>query len=351
LTTLNQLQLHNNHFSGQIPSKLGDLYNLTHLYLSTNQLTGNIPTDLGNLTNLLDLRLQSNQLTGGIPIQLEEFYTTLDRNCLDLTSENLAYTFTQKEYHYTLYYYDQSGSLVQTVPPAGVQPLSGGQIASVKNGTAIHPYHRLQTRYRYNSRNQLVWQESPDGGKSSFWYNRAGQLRLSQNAKQATGDLYSYTRYDRQGRVTETGELASTAPIGELRTLLEDASFPDCGSFGCGDVTLTAYDRAGLPRDPTFAQEYLRSRVSWTAMAERDAADTVYTYYSYDPHEDRALKIAPVEQFSEGPGCRGAEIPAPGPSRNWFKTHGVRVRPGQRQRQPGALPGRLSRPADPPLPV
>ena len=29
------------------------------------------------------------------------------------------------EYHYTLYYYDQAGSLVKTVPPAGVQPVDG----------------------------------------------------------------------------------------------------------------------------------------------------------------------------------------------------------------------------------
>ena len=29
----------------------------------------------------------------------------------------------QPEYHYTLFYYDQSGNLVKTIPPAGVQPL------------------------------------------------------------------------------------------------------------------------------------------------------------------------------------------------------------------------------------
>ncbi|WP_209329153.1 hypothetical protein [Lunatimonas salinarum] len=100
--------------------------------------------------------------------RIGEYYANFERNCLDLTAESLSYTYIPKEYHYTLYYYDQAGNLVQTIPPAGVQPLSEGQITSVKNGTAIHPYHRLETRYRYNSRNQLVWQESPDGGGSRF---------------------------------------------------------------------------------------------------------------------------------------------------------------------------------------
>lgn len=27
------------------------------------------------------------------------------------------------EYHYTLYYYDQAGNLIKTVPPEGVNPL------------------------------------------------------------------------------------------------------------------------------------------------------------------------------------------------------------------------------------
>ncbi len=38
----------------------------------------------------------------------------------------------QYEYHYTLYYYDQSGNLVKTVPPEGVHLLSDQQIADVE---------------------------------------------------------------------------------------------------------------------------------------------------------------------------------------------------------------------------
>jgi hypothetical protein len=54
---------------------------------------------------------------------LQEYYAEFDLSCLDDINEKFSYTYTPKEYHYTLYYYDQAGSLVQTVPPKGVQPM------------------------------------------------------------------------------------------------------------------------------------------------------------------------------------------------------------------------------------
>jgi len=162
--------------------------------------------------------------------------------------------------------------------------MGDAQVAQVKTGTRLHPAHTLATRYRYNSRGQLVWQESPDAGESKFWYNKAGQLRLSQDARQAVANAYSYTKYDRQGRVTETGEMLGTEHPDSLKAKLDLPSFPDPVRYSRHDVTLTGYDRPLAGADPAFTQENLRSRVSWTAMIERDAIDTVFTVYSYDPH-------------------------------------------------------------------
>ncbi len=44
---------------------------------------------------------------------------------------SMTITVPFQEYHYTLYYYDQAGNLVKTVPPQGVVPLSDVQIAQV----------------------------------------------------------------------------------------------------------------------------------------------------------------------------------------------------------------------------
>ena len=53
---------------------------------------------------------------------LEEYYGEFDLGYLDGIKEKFSYTYTPKEYHYRLYYYDQSGSLLQTVPPKGYSP-------------------------------------------------------------------------------------------------------------------------------------------------------------------------------------------------------------------------------------
>ncbi|MEO6315863.1 MAG: RHS repeat-associated core domain-containing protein [Chitinophagaceae bacterium] len=51
----------------------------------------------------------------------EAYYT----KCLSIRPQlKLSATYNQPlEYHYTLYYYDQAGNLVKTIPPAGVQPV------------------------------------------------------------------------------------------------------------------------------------------------------------------------------------------------------------------------------------
>jgi Leucine-rich repeat (LRR) protein len=55
--------------SGNIPSKLGYLTNLTILELEKNKLSGTIPTVIGNLTGLDYLYLNINAFEGDVPSQ------------------------------------------------------------------------------------------------------------------------------------------------------------------------------------------------------------------------------------------------------------------------------------------
>ncbi|MBO9572707.1 MAG: hypothetical protein J7497_10955, partial [Chitinophagaceae bacterium] len=73
------------------------------------------------------------------------------------------------EYHYTLYYYDQSGNLVKTIPPEGVALLNEDSLELVK-------YHRLlqsEGCYRYsdsvhfNNNGQISW--SIDTVEANAW--------------------------------------------------------------------------------------------------------------------------------------------------------------------------------------
>ena len=64
------LSLPENGLTGEIPSELGSLVNLTWLNLKNNQLRGGIPSELGSLPGLTGLWLHENQLTGEIPSEL-----------------------------------------------------------------------------------------------------------------------------------------------------------------------------------------------------------------------------------------------------------------------------------------
>ncbi|SVC98725.1 uncharacterized protein METZ01_LOCUS351579, partial [marine metagenome] len=64
------LDLSNNGLTGEIPTGIGNLINLTYLNLSHNELSGEIPTEIGNLTNLAELALSRNQLSGEIPSEI-----------------------------------------------------------------------------------------------------------------------------------------------------------------------------------------------------------------------------------------------------------------------------------------
>ncbi|MFY7708822.1 MAG: WD40/YVTN/BNR-like repeat-containing protein, partial [Flavobacteriales bacterium] len=113
----------------------------------------------------------------------EDFTSTLASDyiahCINSVDENLRVSFMETEYHYTLYYYDQSGNLIRTVPPAGVKRLDifspSEPVAQRINedrtyGTRrIFTFHNLQTTYVYNSLNQLVSQSIPDHDKMTVW--------------------------------------------------------------------------------------------------------------------------------------------------------------------------------------
>jgi len=88
------------------------------------------------------------------------------------TQEKLITDYYDKQHHYMLYYYDVAGNLIKTVPPEGVQLLdisSSSDALNLQidkdrdlNQKTVFTSHRLQTRYEYNSLNQLVAQYTPD---------------------------------------------------------------------------------------------------------------------------------------------------------------------------------------------
>jgi hypothetical protein len=168
---------------------------------------------------------------------IADFIASYKATCFNLDpsqtatlKENFSVEYSDKEYQFTLYYYDQAGNLTRTVPPEGVHVLSAEQTNAVdlyrkdKTNTLppVYPSHSLVTLYEYNSLNQLTRQRTPDADADNqatnnsstgythyFWYDKLGRIVASQNTKQKSYALpaYNYTVYDALGRPKESGEL------------------------------------------------------------------------------------------------------------------------------------------------
>lgn len=105
--------------------------------------------------------------------QVQAIQTALSTNyiahCLGAV-EDMTMKYQEIEHHFTLYYYDQAGNLVKTVPPEGVEfiAVSNPDIAEAlledraNNTHQVLTSHRMATTYLYNSLNQLVAQNMPD---------------------------------------------------------------------------------------------------------------------------------------------------------------------------------------------
>ncbi|WP_217603527.1 RHS repeat-associated core domain-containing protein [Chitinophaga sp. GbtcB8] len=213
-------------------------------------------------------------------------------------NEQFAVTYGTSEYHYTLYYYDQAGNLVKTIPPAGVvKDRSDTWINQVRSaiaaGTDKLPAHRMATEYRYNTLNQAVAQKTPDAGKSRFWYDRLGRLVVSQNAKQLTANAYSYTLYDVLGRITEVGEVTKSTAMTDAISRDEESLSGWINGVASAktQITRTVYDlpAATLDELDVLKAKNLRNRVAWSAVYGNGDSLLLNkyesgTFYSYDIH-------------------------------------------------------------------
>lgn len=177
------------------------------------------------------------------------------------------------------------------VPAPGSITLAEGSTVETQFNPA-YPSHGLTTTYAYNSTNQVIRQSSPDGGTSRFWYDELSRLVISQNAKQALLNKYSYTDYDALGRITEVGEKTVvngtlTAPVQQAAPgYLTNSFYRNFLLTGTdSELTQTVYDQsaAGPGIDGSVVQSHLRKRVSAAIYRPlRNSAAINASYYSYD---------------------------------------------------------------------
>lgn len=241
------------------------------------------------------------QAAEAVEASVREFRVAYQSECLDPANLDAELKISKQStyYHFTLYYYDRSGNLVRTVPPAGVKPLAYGSRSRMQ-----HPSHEMVTSYGYNSLGQQVSKETPDGGATAYWYDGVSRLRLSQDARQVQGGQVSYVRYDRLSRTVEAGVADKPLDIGAV---VDDAAWPAHVADNTAERTLTWYTQSYSPspsdepyflldRNGTYLegthQRFTLHRVAhrMSEILHPDADDAqyrdewVHTQYSYDPH-------------------------------------------------------------------
>ncbi|MBB4077974.1 RHS repeat-associated protein [Lewinella aquimaris] len=227
-------------------------------------------------------------------------------HCLGNVNDRLDLRYPEREYHYTLYYYDQAGNLAMTVPPDGVEPLPESKHTDVKTYRDylpdLHEYgnsalpaptlpgHGMLTHYRYNSFNEVTLSDAPDKDPARTWYDRLGRPVLSMDGRQQTLGLLSYTLYDNLGRPEEVGELPVNdqqfdALLIEARDdKLENAMADRADRF---HVTKTWYTNSGLSYQFQNDDPFVRRNrvVATTYRAEPDPEapqGSGYDYQTYD---------------------------------------------------------------------
>ncbi len=243
-----------------------------------------------------------------IQVAAQAFLNTYVSACFTNINESFRVTYDEREYHYTLYYYDQAGNLVRTVPPKGVYRILNTSLysgntnlvnqARVSGTGFLYPGHSIDTQtggtvlgsannghvtnYQYSTLNQVVKQTTPDAGDTRFWYDILGRLRFSQNSKQlALGGtcgtcygFYSYTLYDAQSRIIEVGESDQQATACVLST--EDPSsqrYSSPGNIPTGNPSVSC------PSGYTSSTVPFYWQVDLPGFPTQNAKQVTKTYY------------------------------------------------------------------------
>ena len=235
--------------------------------------------------------------------ELAKFEAAYIAKCL-APFETFTMNYTDYEYQYTLYYYDQADNLIKTVPPKGVNPLSPAQVPQaiahrddpIANPRIV-PNHSFITNYKYNTLNQTIEQTTPDGGTSKFWYDKLGRIVLSQDAKQAAAplvngeELYSYVEYDELNRIFESGEVRINPASATPNNVAENiSSLLTNNQTTKTQITRTIYDNpnvtytSGMPTN--FVQENTRNHIVHNIFMETwNSGNNTFqhaTHYTYD---------------------------------------------------------------------
>ncbi len=198
--------------------------------------------------------------------------------------EELTIEYSDNEQHYTLYYYDQAGNLVRTIPPAGVKPLSEEQtkavIADMKDNKVsdINTQHNLATTYTYNSLNQLIKQDMPDHNRQDLWETNPA-LSLPSGYKTGVVDYVTADKGLLFANTDTESKLYLTDDTGKVWTAGLGLQFGDILDI----YTVTGVNQAwyAVGKNGLFLKGS-KNGSEWTLFSSPTTMDLINVYFSTD---------------------------------------------------------------------
>ncbi|MCD2261034.1 RHS repeat domain-containing protein, partial [Psychroserpens luteolus] len=182
-------------------------------------------------------------------------------------------------YDYSLNYYDVSGRLTQRSQPLG---FNASCLSSIQSTVT----HGMLNSYVYNSLGELLETTSPDEGTTKFKYRRDGQIRFSQNSKQALVGEVTFIDYDSKLRPKKSGVGAANFSTLNPDTSVLSTNLKEIHEtiYDLPDASLSGVLSSGGLNPNNYKQTFISGNVSMTKTIPDGNSPIVTssTWYSYD---------------------------------------------------------------------
>jgi hypothetical protein len=122
--------------------------------------------------------------------------------------------------HDTYYIYDIYGNLCLVLPPKATDAFealnSGNYVKSNLDFLDKYAY-----QYEYDALNRCILKKIPGAASIYMVYDKADQLRLTQDGNQRERNVWSYIKYDVFGRIVINGEYSTLQSRAELQGIMD----------------------------------------------------------------------------------------------------------------------------------
>lgn len=163
-----------------------------------------------------------------LPSSLTKLTTTDEKNAKVIEFKNKSDQVVLKkvqsaegsneEWLETYYVYDDYGLLRFVIPPLASEALSNGaSLSTIKN--------ELCFSYDYDFKNRMIIKNVPGAGETLIVYDTRNRVVLSQTSLLRDIQKWTYTLYDNNNRVIETGLYSSSQSQTYLATLASNGGF------------------------------------------------------------------------------------------------------------------------------